>query len=98
MRDSVAPVMQGGARLPSVSQVQCETSPKRGRQQEGGTGKPLAGSPSTPLEAEVRSCLCSGCAGGQLGFVSVFVGGCKLSVPCLLDQERKTFLSVFWKL
>lgn len=70
---------------------------KRGREQKGGREKPPAGSPSALLEADIRSGLRGGCSGGQLGFVSIFVRDHKLSVPCLLDLERKMFLSVFWK-
>lgn len=90
---TLASVMQR-TRLPSILSVR--PVPKEA-EQEGGRGKPPAG--TSKLHWRLTFVLASlvGCAGGQLGFVG-FVGDCKLSVPCLLDLERKMFLSVFWKL
>lgn len=97
MQESVASVMQGASLPLASSVISARPVPKRGRKQKGGREKLPTGSSSALLEADIRSGLCSGCSGGQLAFVSIFVRDCKLSVPCLLVLERKMFLSVFWK-
>lgn len=91
MRDSVASVMQG-ARLPSASSgASVRPVPKEAESRR-------VGEESLPLEADIHSCLCSGCSGGQPGFVRVFIDDREHSVCSLLDLERKMFLPIFWKL
>lgn len=88
-----------GARLPLASSgASVRDVPREAESRRVGEESLLLAAPVPHWRLAFVLAFECGYSGGQLAFVSIFVGGWKLSALSLLGLEGKMFLPVFWKL